>query len=58
VHSARILLHLTGYGKAHVTFYANHRARVMRLESHILITIAKSRFCPRRHNPDSTLATP
>jgi hypothetical protein len=27
VHSARILLHLVGFGKAHVTFYTNLRAR-------------------------------
>jgi hypothetical protein len=27
VHSARILLHLVGFGKAHVTFYTNVRAR-------------------------------
>jgi hypothetical protein len=27
VHSARILLHLTEYGKAHITFYTNPRGR-------------------------------
>jgi hypothetical protein len=44
VHSARILLHLVGFGKAHVTFYTNVRARFARRRTWLHYFLKESSF--------------
>jgi hypothetical protein len=44
VHSASILLHLVGFGKAHVTFYTNVRARFARRRTWLHYFLKESSF--------------